>query len=350
MRGLGREKRELLLLDGTDPLEARRAARELARRAAARALTFEEAAKQYDAAHEAKWSNRRYAAQFLSSLRAYAFPIIGKMDVATIDTPSVLKVIEPIWNDKTVTADRVRARIENILDWAAVRGHRTGDNPARWKGHLGEVLPGRRAVAKPQHHAALPYQQIAQFMASLRARRGVAPRALEFLILTCSRTSEVTGAEWSEIDFANATWTIPQERMKGSKEHRVPLPPPTVQLLQELYREGGNDHIFVGNQSGAGLSGMAMTATLNRMGYAEFTIHGFRSTFSTWAHECTAHSNHVIEMSLAHTVGNAVERAYQRSDLFDKRRRLMQDWAAYCALPPAATGAEVVPLRRGAGE
>jgi integrase len=327
-----------LLADGIDPLAAKRAERAAKAEAEAKLLTFAEAAQRYNDAHDARWTNARYAAQFLSSLKMYAFPVIGNADVAAIDTPAVLKVIEPIWREKTVTADRVRARIEAILDWATVRGHRgAGDNPARWKGHLSEVLPARSAVARPIHHAALPYQQISEFMLKLRAREGIAPRALEFTILTAARTGEVIGATWDEIDLANATWTIPAGRMKASREHRVPLSATAVKLLNELPREQDNPFVFIGARKGGGLSGMAMVAVLQRAGYRDITVHGFRSTFRP---------NHVLEQALAHTIG-AVERAYRRGDLLTQRARLMEDWAKFCSAPAAPPDAKVLSLSRG---
>jgi integrase len=336
------------LLDGIDPLEARKAERSAAAAAAARALTFAEAARRYFDAHEKLWTNSKHRDQFLSSLQRYAFPQLGARDVATIDTASVLRVIEPIWSEKVITADRVRGRIENILDWATVRGHRSGDNPARWKGHLSEVLPARSAMARPVHHPALNYAEIAHFMTALRERPGSAARALEFTILTAARTGAVIGAQWDEIDLAKATWKIPAGRMKASREHRVPLSSIAIKLLKELYREQDNRHVFIGAQKGSGLSDMAMAVVLRRMS-VPVTVHGFRSTFSDWAHERTAYSNHEIELSLAHSIGTAVEQAYRRGDLFDKRRKLMEDWGRFCSAPAAPPGAEVVPLRGRGG-
>jgi integrase len=343
----GAQRARELLLKQIDPLDARKAERAAIAAAEAKKLTFAEAAQRFCVAHETKWNKPHYRAQVLSSLKMYAVPAIGNMDVADIDTAAVLRVIDPIWNSKTVTADRVRGRIENILDWASVRGHRAGgDNPARWRGHLSEVLPPVSAVRKPQHHPALPYAQIGAFMAALRARTGVSPRALEFTILTAVRTKETIGATWNEIDLANATWTIPKERMKASREHRVPLSSVVVKLLQQLPHEQDNPHIFIGAQKGGGLSNMGMAQVLQRMGYKQYTVHGFRSSFSDWAHEHTNHSNHEIELSLAHSIGSQVEKAYRRGDLFDKRRRLMEAWAKFCSAPAAPSGAEVVPLRR----
>ena len=257
------------------------------------------------------------------------------MTVSTIDTAAVLRVVEPIWLSKTETANRVRGRIESVLDWATVRGHRSGDNPARWKGHLAGVLPAPGAVARRSHYPALPWAQVAAFMAELRTREGIRARALEFTILTAARTGEVVGARWSEIDLETHTWVIPAARMKSRREHRVPLSPKAIELLSGLHREDGNSHVFIGARTGAGLGNMAMPDVLQQMRRNKVTVHGFRSTFRDWAAEATAHPNHVVEQALAHTIGNAVEAAYRRGDLFEKRRQLMNDWAAFCARPAA---------------
>jgi integrase len=313
--------------------------------ARARALTFREAAENYHSQHESAWRNRKHAAQFLSTLRAYAFPVLGNMSVADIDTPAVLRAIESIWLEKTETASRVRGRIESVLDWCTVRGHRTGDNPARWKGHLAEVLPARGKVAKPVHHAAMPYRDIAAFLATLRTREGVAARALEFTILTAARTGEVIGSRWDEIDFEAKVWTVPAGRMKGGRTHRVPLSALTVALLRDLPTEDGNPHIFLGSTRGASLSNMALTAVLRRMGCDGVTVHGFRSSFRDWAAEQTNYANHIVEMALAHVVGDKVEAAYRRGDLFAKRQQLAEAWSKYCCLLPVPSAATVVALR-----
>jgi integrase len=332
------------LADKVDPLAERKAARTAAALAAAKVISFEEAATAYFDQHERKWKNGRHRAQFLSSLRLHAFPVIGKLPVSAIDTSLVLKVIEPIWPTTTETANRVRNRIETILDWATVRGHRSGDNPARWRGHISEVLPARAALRKTNHHPALPFNDLPAFLVALRGRAGIAARALEFLILTAARTGEVVGARWEEIDFGTATWTIPAGRMKGGREHRVPLAPRAVELLKSMFVEEGNPFVFIGSP-GRGLSSVALAQVLQRMGLGKaITVHGFRSTFSDWAHEQTAFANHVIELSLAHTVGSGVERAYRRGDLLDKRRKLLEAWSEYCSAPKAA--GEVIALRK----
>ena len=312
-----------LLADGVDPIDAKRAQR------AVPTLTFAQAVAIYAKLHEQKWTSRR--PQFLSSLRQHAFPILGDLPLAVIDTPAMLRVLEPIWISKTETANRVRQRIEAVLDWATASGHRPkGDNPARWKGHLAMILPTPGAIVKVQHHAALPWVEIGAFMGELRGREGVAARALEFAILTAARTNEVIGARWSEIDFSAATWTIPADRMKADKEHRVPLSEPAIDLLRNLWTEAGHDLVFIGSQAARGLGDRALAEALARTGRTDVTVHGFRSTFRDWAAEVSHYPNHVVEMALAHAIPSAVERAYRRGDLFEKRRALMEDWAAFC--------------------
>jgi integrase len=332
-----------LLLDGIDPLESRKAAQAQRALAAARAMTFEQAARNWHRQHERSWKHPKHGRQVLETLVTYAFPKIGALPVNAIDTGLVLKCLEPIWPDKTETASRVRARLEAVLDWATVRGYRQGDNPARWKGHLDQVLPARSKLAKIEHHPALAYNQIAAFIAELRTHDGVAAKALEFTILCSARTKETIGAKIDEINVAEATWTIPAGRMKGGREHRVPLSERALELLAELPREPDNDYLFVG-ASGAGLSDVAMGRQLRRMGYGDITVHGFRSSFRDWAAEVANFPNHVVEQALAHAIGNAVEASYRRGDLFAKRKQLMAAWAQYCA-KPANGDANVVPIR-----
>jgi integrase len=330
------------LLDGMDPLDARKAQRAARALEAARTITFEAAAQAYFDAHERSWKNAKHRAQFVSTLQTYAYPKIGKLPVAAIDVGLVLKVIEPIWQDKTETANRVRGRIEAVLDWATVRGYRAGDNPARWKGYIENVLPSRGKIQKTNHHAALPFIDLPEFMTALGQRDGVAGRALEFTILTTARTGEVIGATWDEIDLKEKTWTVPAGRMKASKEHRVPLSSRAIEILQALPRERNNRFVFIGPRKG-GLSNMAMAALLGRMGRDDITVHGFRSTFRDWAAERTSYPNHVVEMALAHVVGDKVEAAYRRGDLYDKRTRLMADWTRFCRTKPAS-GAKIIRL------
>lgn len=338
-------KARLQLLDGIDPIDAQRAKRTAAALEAAKAITFEEAVTQYFDTHESQWRNAKHRAQFLSTLRTYAYPKIGKLAVGDIDLGLVLQVIEPIWESKTETASRVRGRIETVLDWATVRGYRNGENPARWKGHLEHVLPARARIAKHSHHAALPYADLPTFMAELRQREGVAAKALEFTILTAARTGETIGATWDEINFSDKTWTVPAGRIKGGREHRVPLSDRSMKLLKSLPTETTNKFVFIGSRSG-GLSNMAMASVLSRMQRTDVTVHGFRSTFRDWAAERTSYQNHVVEMALAHVISNKVEAAYRRSDLLDSRRRLMAEWAQYSASTRAQNRqTNVVPIR-----
>jgi integrase len=333
-----------LLADGIDPIDHRKAERAKLAAAKARLITFREAAEAYFDQHEGKWKSAKHRQQFVSTLKAYAYPVLGNMSVADIDTPAVLRAVEPHWLTRAETMSRVRGRIEAVLDWATVRGYRSGDNPARWKGHLAEVLPARGQVAKVNHHAALSWSEIPAFIAELRKREGVAARALEFTILTAARTGEVIGAQWPEIDLNARTWTVPARRMKGGKEHRVALSERAVELLRKLPTEDGKDFVFLGSRSGTGLSSMAMPQVLQRMDRGDITVHGFRSSFRDWCSETTNFPNHVVEMALAHAVGNAVEAAYRRGDLLAKRRQLAEAWSKYCT-SPAPAGA-VLPMRR----
>lgn len=329
-------------VEGKDPIDQRRQDRAAKRLAAARAVTFQAAAERYISAHKAGWKNPVHAAQWPSTLSMYVYPVFGSLPVAEVDTGLVTKVLEPLWTKKPETAARVRGRIEAILDWARAHGYRAGENPARWRGHLDKLLPARSRVQQVKHHAAMPFVELPGFMRALPARDGVAPRALEFLILTGARTGEVIGATWSEIDLDAKVWTIPAERMKSNREHRVPLSDRAVNLLQDLDASGSA--VFQGARKDGHLSNMAMTEALREMGHSAVTVHGFRSTFRDWAAERTSYPREVAEMALAHTISNKVEAAYRRGDLFDKRRRLMGDWAAYCTTPPAADADNVRPI------
>jgi integrase len=334
------------LADGKDPLVAKRADKAAAKIAADRRLTFREAAQHYYRQHLPSWRSIAHAKQWARSLEVFADPIIGSMDIADVATPDVLRVIEPLWQERTVTGDRVRNRIESVIAWATVRGYRPpGANPAAWRNHLDQVLPAVKKVAKPMHHAALAYAEVPAFMATLRLQKGVAARALELTVLTAARAGEVLGAKWDEIDLGGKVWTVPGSRMKSGREHRVPLVPAAIELLRNVAREDDNPFVFIGHKAGAGLSGMALFRLLGRMGRGDITTHGFRSAFSDWAHETTAHSNHTIEISLAHAVGNEVEKAYRRGDMFKKRVRLMTDWAKFATSKPVAKADNVVPIR-----
>jgi integrase len=263
--------------------------------------------------------------------------------VQAVDVGFVMKVIEPIWAIKPETASRVRGRIESVLDWATARGYRQGENPARWRGHLENLLPKKSKVRRVEHHAALPYAEIAAFMAELRQQEGVAAHALEFAILTAARTGEVIGAKWDEIDPGERLWTVPADRMKAGKEHRVPLSDPALAILEGMRKIRQGDHIFPGGKAGRPISNMAMLMLLRRMGRGDLTAHGFRSSFRDWAAERTTFPAEVAEMALAHTVSDKVEAAYRRGDLFQKRRQLSDAWAQFCVAAPAA--GQVVPIR-----
>jgi integrase len=342
-RERARDARQLLH-SGIDPIEDRKAKKAERALAAAKSVTFKECAEAYIAANEGAWKNAKHAAQWTATLKTYVYPHIGNLPVASVDTGLVLKCVEPIWKDKTETASRVRGRIESVLDWAAVRNYRSGDNPARWRGYLEHVLPQKGKINKVEHHAALPYAELPAFMAELDRREGVAAKALQFAILTAARTGEVVGAKWDEIDLGAKVWTIPAGRMKGGREHKVPLSDRAIQLLRALPAEDGNGFVFIGSRAGSGLSSMAMTQVLKRMGRGDITTHGFRSSFRDWAAEQTNFPREVAEMALAHTIPNAVEAAYRRGDLLLKRRQLMEAWSKFCTSPPA-TGATVVALR-----
>jgi len=338
-RGKATDKRNLIL-DGIDPIEARKHDKVAAALDASKAITFKECATAYIAVHREGWRNEKHAQQWTATLEAYAFPKIGKLPVRDIDAGAVLKVLEQkcddlpakptLWSGKTETATRVRGRIEAILDWAKVRQYRTGENPARWRGNLEHSLPNRAKVQKVKHHAALPYGEIGAFMGALRAQEGTAARALEFVILTATRTSETIGARWDEIDQDKGLWIIPAERIKAGKEHRIPLSAPALAIIKQQAKVKEGEFVFPGGKARKPLSTNALLALLKRMERAALTAHGFRSTFRDWAAEQTNYARDVAEMALAHTIGDKVEAAYRRGDLFKKRERLMADWAKFC--------------------
>ncbi|MBI5780742.1 MAG: integrase arm-type DNA-binding domain-containing protein [Rhodocyclales bacterium] len=338
--------------EGIDPIEERKAAKARAALEAAKNKTFEECANAYIEANRAGWKNAKHRQQWHNTLATYAFPLIGHLPVASIDTGLVLSVLQQpvgegktLWLDKTETAVRLRTRIEAVLDWATVRGYRSGDNPARWKGHLEHELPSKNKIKQVKHHPALPYAEIGAFMAELRQREGMAARALEFVILTATRSGEVRGATWNEIDLDARLWVIPASRMKAAKEHRVPLADEAVKLLQSLPRIEGNPYVFPAPRAGK-LSDMALTMLLRRMGRDDLTVHGFRSTFRDWAAETTAYPREVCEHALAHKLADGVEAAYQRGDLLAKRARLMADWARYCGIVRSPAD-NVVAMKKG---
>ena len=319
-----------LIASGVDPIAEGKAARSALQAAGASVLTFNECAEKYIRAHESEWKNPKHIAQWRSTLETYAGPVLGKLNVADIELPHVLGVLEPIWEIKTETASRVRGRIESVLDWAKVRGYRTGPNPAQWKGHLDHVLPAPGKVQKPEHHRALPIDEMPSFMEQLRKVDGQGARALEYAILTAARSGEVRGAAWAEIDLGAKVWVIPGSRMKAGKEHRVPLSEAALAVVLKAPRMAGCDFVFPSSRNGP-LSDATLSATMKRMG-VDAVPHGVaRSSFRDWCAERTNYPRDVAEMALAHSIGDKVEAAYRRGDLFEKRRLMMQDWGAFCA-------------------
>jgi integrase len=334
-----------LVRQGINPIDQRRAAR--AEAAAQASLTFAQVAAAYMAAHEESWRNAKHRQQWRNTLDTYAHPILGMRPVAHVQVGDVIRVLEPLWRDKTETASRLRGRIEVVLDYATARGWRTGENPARWRGHLDKLLPARSKVAKVEHHAALPWREIGAFMAMLAKEEGISALALRFAILTAARTGEVIGARWSEIDMGEAVWTVPAGRMKAAREHRVPLSEGALEVLREIAKlrisPTADAFVFPGGKPSKPLSSMALLMLLRRMERGDLTGHGFRSTFRDWCAEATNYPREVAEAALAHTLRDKTEAAYQRGDLMEKRRRLMMDWATFCARP--AVTSQVVALR-----
>ncbi len=333
-----------LVAAGVDPIEQRNSEREAARVAAAKAITFEQCAKAFIASHEPAWKNEKHRQQWRNTLATYVYPVIGALPVHAVDTGLVMKVLEPIWGSKPETGSRVRGRIEAILSWAKVCGYRNGENPAQWRGHLDQTFPAKAKVRGVKHHAALPYREIGALVAQLGEESSITARALEFLILTAARTSEALGAEWDELDLQQRIWMVPAVRMKAGREHRVPLSTRATAIIKEMADIRQSEFLFPGGKRGRALSQMALAMLLRRKGYGHATVHGFRSAFRDWAAEGTSFPHEVAEMALAHTVGNKVEAAYRRGDLLEKRRRLMDAWANFCAHNPER-GA-VVPLVR----
>lgn len=335
--------------EGIDPIEERRAARAALMASAAKELRFKEAAEALIATKEAEWKNSKHRDQWKATLERHAYPAIGKLSVADLELSHILNVLQPIWTEIPETASRLRGRIEAVLDWATVSGYRTGLNPARWRGHLDKKLaqPGKLKARRNErlgsdgHHAAMAIDDAAPFMARLRDAEGMGVRALEFAILTAARSGEVRGASWDEIDLEAGIWIIPGNRMKAGKEHRIPLSKATIRLLKGLPRMAGTNLVFPAPRGGK-LSDMALGAVLRRMKVAA-TAHGFRSTFRDWVGERTAYPGEMAEMALAHAIGSKVEAAYRRGDMFERRRKLMENWARFLAAPISA-GA-VIPMR-----
>jgi integrase len=316
------------LFAGIDPAVTKKQAKSALAAQRARSINFKTLAEQYIAQHEAGWQNAKHVAQWTSTLETYAFPTIGNMVAADIDTPSVLRVLQPIWTYKSETASRLRGRIEAVLDFATAKGLREGPNPARWKGNLALTLPAKRKISTVKHHPAVPVKDMPSFFKALRSREGMAARALEFLILTAARSGEVRGAQWNEIDLTKKVWVIPAERMKAKREHRVPLSKQAIALLKALPTKNTGALIFPSTKATSKLSDMALTAVMRRM-EIEAVPHGLRSSFRDWVGEETAFPREVAEMALAHVVASATEGSYWRSDLFEKRRAMMQGWGSY---------------------
>jgi integrase len=334
-----------LRLDGVDPIEHKKARRAAVAAAEAKAMTFKQCAEGFIRDNEAKWSNAKHRQEWRATLERYAYPVLGSLAVAAIDTPLVLKVIKPLWERAPETASRVRGRIENVLGWAIVHHYRTGDNPARWKGHLKHALPAPSKVAKVKHHAALPYTEAGAFMAKVRQDDRVGARCLEFIILTVARVSEANVAIWEEVKWDNRVWIVPANRMKGRLEHRVPLSNAALAVLKAMHAVRHSDFIFPGKREGRPIGANTVLRIAKETADVDITTHGLRSTFRDWAAERTNFPREVAEKALAHAIPNAVEAAYRRGDLFEKRRKLMDAWAAYCAKVETDAG-KVVALAR----
>jgi integrase len=327
-----------LLIDGINPLSVKKQDQFNAALAKAKMMTFDQCANAYILAHRAGWKNAKHADQWTTTIGTYASPVFGHLPVAEIDTGLVVKCLVPIWESKTETATRLRGRIESVLGWAATSGYRTGENPARWKGHLDNLLATISKASRTKHHPSLPWPRIGAFFSSLRERDGISARAVEFVILTACRSGEVRGARWSEFNLENKVWTIPAMRMKAKREHEVPLSDAALALLKSIPQNG--DIVFAGLKAQP-LSDMSLTGVIRRMNGEKnpiwtdtdgknITVHGFRSSFRMWAAETTSYPREVAEHALAHQLPDAVERAYQRGSQFSKRAALMTEWAEFC--------------------
>lgn len=350
-----------LVIEGGNPLEVKRQRLLDAEMTKAKLMTFDQCASAYIEGHRAGWKNAKHADQWANTIATYVSPIIGALPVEQVDTGLVVKVLtqpddkgQQFWQAKNETASRVRGRIESVLGWATTSGFRSGDNPARWRGHLENLLASISRAQRIKNHPSLEWSRMGEFFVALREREGIAARALEFTILTATRSGEVRGACWSEIDLAAKVWTIPASRMKAKREHEVPLSDAAVKLLKGLTREEGADLVFPGSNDKP-LSDMSLTAVIRRMNADQsiwtdregntITVHGFRSSFRMWAAESTNYPREVAEHALAHQLPDAVERAYQRGTQFAKRAALMSDWAKFCGTVRGEAG-EVVPINR----
>ncbi|MBA3009731.1 MAG: integrase arm-type DNA-binding domain-containing protein [Proteobacteria bacterium] len=333
-----------LIEKGIDPIAEKKARKVALKKKSMQTLSFSEAARQCHKKKALEFTNAKHIDDWISSIKRYADPVIGDLPVSEIDLPEVLSILKPIWTEKTDTANRLRLRIEQVLNWATVSGYRTGENPARWAGHLSEILPKPNKVKKKTHFKALPYKEVGVFMVELRKRTAMTARALEWIILTACRSGEVRGAVWEEINMKDKVWTIPAERMKMKQEHRVPLCVDAIKLLESLPRFEGSPYLFTAARGGP-LSDMSISMLCRRM-KVEAVPHGFRSTFKDWCSETTSFPDMVSEMALAHGISNEVQAAYRRGDLFDKRRRLMDMWAEYVNTVQVDAGENVTSIRR----
>jgi integrase len=353
-RDLATECRKLRL-QGIDPIEKRDAERSQRQLDAAKLMTFDQCSAAYIADNSVVWRNPKHRQQWTNTLATYVSPVIGALPVQQVETDLITKILRPIWNSKPETAKRVRGRVETVLNFATANGYRKGENPARWKGHLDHILP-KRGKDVQEHQPALPYERIGEFMPDLRSREGLSAIALEFAILTATRSGETRQAQWPEFDLAQKIWDIPADRMKGKRPHRVALSARAVAILRELEKTKSGPYVFGGSKP---ISDMAMTAVIRRMNasatkpYVDpkqnnrgVVPHGFRSTFKDWARERTSFANEISEAALAHINGDKVEAAYARGDMLEKRRKLMEAWAGYCAT--AETAGDVVSIRRAA--
>jgi integrase len=315
------------LRDGLDPIDERKGRIAARRVQAARSVTFKKCAEDFIAEKEAGWRNEKHRGQWSTTLETYVYPIFGNLPVAAVDLPLIMKALKPIWTTKPETAGRVRGRIESVLSYATVHAYRQGDNPARWRGHLDQILPAKAKVSTVKHHKAMPFNEISAFLKLLREKDDISAKALEFTILTVARTGETIGATPAEIDVRQKIWIVPPGRMKAGKEHRVPLTDRAVEIIESL--KHNQKFLFPGAGIDRPLSSMAMLEMLRGMVGDGLTVHGFRSAFMDWGHEVTGYPKEMLDIALAHTVSDKVEAAYRRGDMFEKRRALMADWERY---------------------
>ncbi len=332
------------LAEGKDPFRERRAERIKAQLEAGKEISFQECVERFVEAKKAAWKSVKHATDWPNSLELHAYPVFKDLPVGLIEVSHILRVLDPIWRTKTETASRLRGRIEQVLGWAKVQGYRQGDNPARWKENLDQALPAPSKFKKVEHFPALPYAEVGAFMAELRTREGVGAKALELVILTCTRTTEVREATWDEVNVAEKVWTIPPERMKSGSPHRIPLSKAAVAVLEIMAKLGTKGLIFPGPTPKEPMSNNAMLSVLDRMGHGHVTVHGFRSTFSDWAEDTTNYPPAVIDRALSHSKKEKTQKAYFRTDLFERRAPLMEEWAKYCGT--VKEPGEVVAIRR----